>query len=141
MKRTRGRPLLGVTAALLLCIALFLWQWQNLARLAIGAAAATVAHVDVTFENLTIAPDRAVFDQLRVQSFRGEPIAAIDRLAVTFDLRELFTGRRLFGLKAIDADTPRLSVIRRPDGTYNIPIPQLAARQPGGQPLAVALAP
>lgn len=134
MKRERGRLLRGVTAALLLgIIALFLWQWQNVARLAIGAAAAAVAHVDLSFENLTIAPDRAVFDRLRVTSFRGEPIATIDRLAVAYDLRDLFTGRRLFGLAAVDADTPHVTIIRRPDGTYNIPIPQAPAKQPGKQ--------
>ncbi len=121
------------TGLVVLClVALVLWQWQNLARLAIGAAAAAVAHVDLSFERLTIAPGRAVFENLRVRSFRDEPIASIDRLSLAYDLRDLFAGRRLFGLKAVELEKPHLTIIRRYDGSYNIPIAR-PAKQPAKQ--------
>jgi hypothetical protein len=122
------------TAVVVLCIiALFLWQWQSVARLAIGAAAAAVAHVDLSFENLNLSLNRAVVYRVRVTSFRGEPIASIDRLSLAYDLRDLFAGRRLFGLTSVAADAPHVTIIRRPDGTYNIPVLQLPAKKPGKQ--------
>jgi TamB, inner membrane protein subunit of TAM complex len=126
----------GATAVVVLCfVALFFWQWRNLARVAIGAAAAAVAHVDLTFDNLNVGLDRAVFDGVRVTSFRGEPIASIDRLSLSYDLRDLFAGRRLFGLTAVDAHAPHVTIIRRADGTYNVPIPAAAKRPAKQAPL------
>jgi TamB, inner membrane protein subunit of TAM complex len=138
MKLTRGQRVWPATAVVLLCIvALFLWQWQNLARLAIGAAAAAAAHVDLSFENLNLGLGRAVFHAVRVTSFRGEPIASIDRLSLAYDLRDLVAGRRLFGLTAVEADTPHVTIIRRPDGTYNVPIPPPAKRPAKQAPLTL----
>jgi hypothetical protein len=134
MKRRTGQRVWGAIAIVLLCIvALFLWQWRNLARLTIGAAAAAVAHVDLSFENLNLGLDRAVFDRVRVTSLRGEPIASIARLSLAYNFSDLFAGRRLFGLTAVDADAPHLTIIRRPDGSYNIPIPPPPAKRPEKQ--------
>jgi autotransporter translocation and assembly factor TamB len=125
MRRARGRRWWGLAALVLLCIvALAFWQWQTLARLVIVAGAERIAHVRLAYRDAMLGTDRAVFNDVRVTSLRGEPIADVARVALMYDLREmLFGGGRLFGLKSLELDTPRVTVIRRPDGSYNIPLP------------------
>ncbi|MGC1380844.1 MAG: translocation/assembly module TamB domain-containing protein [Candidatus Baltobacteraceae bacterium] len=131
MRRTRGGRVWGaVTIALLLLAGLAIWQWETLARWAIVAAVEHFAGVRVSFGPMTLAPDRAVFEDVRVESLRDEPIAEIARLVIAYDLRDLFPGgQRRFGLKAVDVETPHVTIIRRPDGSYNIP-----AQQPPAAP-------
>ncbi len=135
LKRTRKSRLRAATAGLVLCVAAFaLWQWQTLARWAIAAAAANLAQVNVTIGHMQLGSSRAVFDDVRVASFRREPIATIPRLSIAYDLRDLFPwGKRLFGLQAVDVDSPRLVIIRRSDGSYNVPIPKGQTNKPGKQ--------
>ncbi len=140
MKRRRGRPWWGVAAiAILFIIGLGVWQWQSLARLGIVAAADAVTGVRVAFGHVALGAHEAVFDDVRVTSKRNEPIATIPRLTVAYDLRDWLSGKRLFGLRAVEADSPHVTIIRRPDGTYNVPIPRLQANRPsGGRPLMLA---
>jgi len=88
---------------------------------------------------MLLASDRAVFEDVRITSLRNEPIAEIPRLEVAYDLRDwLPGGKRLYGLKAVDAASPHVTIVRRPDGSYNIPIPNLQAKPPRPQrPLIV----
>ena len=75
--------------------------------MAIVAGAQTFAHVNLSFGRAQIGSDRAVFDNVRVTSFRNEPIAQISHLEIAYDLRDLLPGgRRLYGLKSVEADTP-----------------------------------
>ncbi|MGC2407973.1 MAG: hypothetical protein WA431_16335, partial [Candidatus Cybelea sp.] len=128
MRRARGRRWWGLAAlALLFTVALALWQWQALARLVIVAGAERLAQVRLSYGDATLAIDRAVFYDVRVTSLRGEPIADVSRVSVEYDLRTmLFGGDRRFGLKALDLETPHVTVIRRPDDTFNIPLPSPA---------------
>jgi translocation and assembly module TamB len=140
MRRARGRRWWGLAALALLCtVALALWQWQALARLVIVAGAERLAQVRLSYGDATLGIDRAVFYDVRVTSLRGEPIANVSRLSVEYDLRTmLFGGDRRFGLKALDLDSPHVTVIRRPDDTFNIPLPSPApSAYPSPPPLIV----
>ncbi len=140
MKRTPQRRWWTAAVLVLFCAVLVaLWQWQALARLAIVAGAQTFVHVRLSFGRMQIGADRAVFENVRVTSFRNEPIAQIPRFELSYDLRDLLPGgRRLYGLKSVEADSPRVTIVRRADGTYNVPIPQLNPRAAhGGAPLVV----
>lgn len=127
MKRiARTRWWAVVTIALFCLFLVALWQWQSLARVLIVAGAEKLAQVRLSFERSQIGTDRAVFENVRVTSFRNEPIAQIRRLEVAYDLRDLLPGgRRLYGLQFAEVDSPHVTIVRRADGTYNVPIPQL----------------
>lgn len=133
MRRARGRRWWGLAALVLLgTVALALWQWPALARLVIVAGAERLAQVHLSYRDATLRLDRAVFYDVRVTSLRGEPIADVSRVSVEYNLRTmLFGGDRRFGLKALDLESPHVTVIRRPDDTFNIPLPSPA---PGAYP-------
>jgi autotransporter translocation and assembly factor TamB len=85
---------------------------------------------------MSLGRSSARFDAVRVTSNRGEPIAEIQTIVIEYNLRDLLPGgTRLFGLKAIDVASPHLTIIRRPDGTYNIPIPRQANQNNLQRPL------
>src|SRR5579862_7134350 len=137
MKRTRRARWWAATAIALVCLALLaVWQRQAIARVGVVAAARTLAHVNLSFSDAHFGATHATLDDVRVTSTRNEPIAEIPRLDVAYDLRDLFAGTRLYGLTGLDLESPHLTILRRPDGTFNIPIPNLnqnAARR--GAPL------
>ena len=137
MRRRRGHFWWGAAIAILCIIGLAFWQWQNLARVGILAAADAFTGTLISVDRMTLGANRAVFEDVRVASTRDEPIAAIRRLTVEYNIRELLPGgKRLLGLRAVDADSPHVTIIRRADGTYNVPISQLQANRPaGGRPL------
>ncbi|HEY6327078.1 MAG TPA: translocation/assembly module TamB domain-containing protein [Candidatus Cybelea sp.] len=137
MKRRPGRLWWGAAIAVLCIIGLAFWQSQNLARLGILAAADAYTGTRISVARMTLGANRAVLEGVRVASTRDEPIAAIPRLSVEYDLRELLPGgKRFSGLRSVDAESPHVTILRRPDGTYNVPIPQLQAnRATGGRPL------
>jgi autotransporter translocation and assembly factor TamB len=136
MKRMRVRRGWGAAAIVVLCIvALAIWQWQVLARFALVTTADSIAHVRISFRQMTLRLDHGVFDDVRIASLQNEPIAEIPRLTVSYDLKDLFPGgRRLFGLKSVEADSPHVTIVRHADGSYNIPIPSLQANRPSAQP-------
>ena len=120
----KRRTAIGVAIALGCVALLALWQWQALARLAIVAGAEAFAHVRLSFADAQIGRSELTFDDVRVTSLRGEPIAQIAHVEAAYDLRDLLPGgRRLFGLRSVVVDSPRITIVRRPDGSFNIPIP------------------
>ena len=134
MKIGRVRGYIGSAVVLLAIVALALWQWKALARFAITAAAASIAHVRLSLDPVTLTLDRAVFDNVLVTSVHGEPIARIDRITLTYDLRDLLPGgKRLFGLKSVDAYSPHVTIVRHADGSYNVPSLRAPANNGGRQ--------
>jgi len=116
------RGYIGSAVVLLAIVALALWQWKALVRFVVAATAASIAHVALSFDPITLTLDRAVFENVRVTSAQGEPIARIDRITLTYDLRDLLPGgTRLFGLKSVDANSLHLTIVRHADGSYNVP--------------------
>jgi autotransporter translocation and assembly factor TamB len=137
MTHTRRRRIWSAATIALLCFAAMAW-WQRhaLAQLALVAGAEAFAHVRLSFDRATLTTGRATFDGLRVTSLRGEPIAEIPRLDLAYDLRDLLDGRRRFGLQSVDVESPHVTIVRRPDGSYNLPIQQLKPSSAnGGAPL------
>lgn len=131
---------MAAVAVLVLCAGpLAFWQRQTLARLAVIAAVEAFAHERIAFDDAQVGLSGAIFRGVRVTSFRDEPVADIARFEVSYDLRDLLPGgRRMFGLRAVEADSPHLTIVRRPDGTFNVPIPQPNnASANGGAPLIV----
>jgi hypothetical protein len=134
MKIGRLRDYIGSAVVLLAIVALALWQWKALARFAIAATAASIAHVRLSLDPVTLTLDRAVFENVRVTSVRGEPIARIDRIALTYDLRDLLPGgTRLFGLKSVEANSLHVTIVRHADGSYNVPSLRPPANNGGKQ--------
>lgn len=138
MKRARNRSWWwGAAGIFVVCMmALALWQWQALARLAIVWTANAVGGFRLSFGDMALSQTSARFENVRVRSSRDEPIAEIQRVRVEYNLRDLLPGgTRLFGLKAIDVQSPHVTIIRRPDGSYNIPIPRQANQNNLQRPL------
>lgn len=137
MKRARSRWWWGAAGLLLLCmVALALWQWRAIARVAIVWTADAVGGVHLSFRDMALSRSSARFEGIRVTSTRDEPIAEIQTLRVEYNLRDLLPGgKRLFGLEAIDVESPHLTIIRRADGSYNIPIPRQANQNNLQRPL------
>ncbi len=136
MRRRPGRLIWGAAIAVLCVIGLLFWQRQNLARLGVLAAADAFTGTRISVDRMTLGANRAVFEGVRVASKRDEPIAAIPRLAVEYDLRDLLPGgKRLFGLRSVEADSPHVTIVRRPDGTYNVPLLHLQGNRPAGTPM------
>lgn len=141
MTRARGRLRWGAAAAVIIAlVALAVWQRQNLARFAIVTAINAVAPFRVSFGDMTLGPRMIVLYDVHVTSPSHEPIAEIARLSIGYDWRDLFPGgKRLFGLHAIEAESPHVTIVRHSDGGYNIPIPQLQAKPAKGQRPLIAL--
>ena len=119
---------MAAVLALLAIVALAFWQWQALARMAIAAVVASVAHVHVVYGPTTLSSDRATFDDLELEALDGEPIATIGRLELAYDLRDLLPGgKRRYGLERIAIYSPHVTIVRHADGTFNVPIPALPA--------------
>ena len=127
MKQKRGRIYAGAAIVLLAIVALGLWQWKNVARAVVNTAAVSIAKVRVSFAEISLSPSRAVLDGVRVTSLTNEPIVDIGRLTVTYDLRDVLPGggKRLYGLESLTLDSPRLTLVRHADGSYNVPNPQV----------------
>lgn len=96
MKRRRGGRFWGAVAcALLLLVAVAIWQWETLARWAIVTTVERMADVRLTLGPMTLRTDRAVFENVRVTSLLDEPIATIARLSIAYNLRDLLpSGKR-----------------------------------------------
>ncbi len=134
----RARILMAAAAAALLLAGLAYLERQALAATAIELAASVVGHVRVGFATSHVTTHDAQFTGVSVRSPGGEPIATIDRLDVAYDLGDLLHGTRRFGLKSIDVDRPRITIVRHRDGTYNVPLHAFASKGSAqGAPLIV----
>jgi hypothetical protein len=139
MRQRRARLWGALGIALLVLAALAFWQRQALARFAITSAIGAFAHVRVAAKSFEVGPTRTVLQGVTLTSSRGEPVGTIGRLEVTYDLRDLLPGgTRLFGLQSVAIDSPHVVIIRRPDGSYNIPIPRLPSGKGAARPPLIA---
>lgn len=76
-----------------------------------------------------------------VTTAAGEPLFTADRVDIAYSLRDLLPGgRRRFGLRAVDIERPRVTLIHEADGSYNVaPPPAGAAQRPDKTVLDVRL--
>ncbi|MFN2450046.1 MAG: translocation/assembly module TamB domain-containing protein [Candidatus Baltobacteraceae bacterium] len=107
---------------------------RNLVASILGHATGTAVslggmHVNATGATLTDV----------LVSAKGERLARIPRIEVRYTLHDLLPGStHLYGLHAVDVYRPRITVVHKPDGTYNLPA--LAKGGPstgGGTPMNV----
>jgi len=74
-------------------------------------------------------------------SRRGDRVLDVDLIDIGYAVRDFFPGgKRRFGLTGIALKRPQLYVIRRPDGTFNITLPQSQTQPGGSAPPLVMLA-
>ena len=135
-----GGKIPGWTAGIVLVLCLLVLAvifGHAIVRFALVTIVEMVTSTRITSETMDISIDRLVATGLNIRSKRDEPVATIRRLDVAYNLRDLLPGgSRLFGLRSIEIDDPHVTIIRRPDGTYNIPVPQLGGPgKPGGPPM------
>ncbi|MGZ3547847.1 MAG: translocation/assembly module TamB domain-containing protein [Vulcanimicrobiaceae bacterium] len=123
--RSSTRAIGGAIAAAVAVLLLVAFACRHaIAQFAIEEIAGKASGTHVTLGSMRLGRDRAIFTRVRVRSPSGEPVASIDRIEVGYNLRDLFLGgKRLFGLKSLDIERPRITVVHHRDGTYNIPIP------------------
>jgi hypothetical protein len=90
----------------------------------------------VAFGELELHAGDAVARDVTVRR-SGEPLLSIRRLEVAFSLRDVFPGGlRRYGLSRVDAEEPRLTLIRHADGSFNLPAPAAPPPGPPGPPPA-----
>ena len=91
--------------------------------MALSLSAATLGYT-VTTVSLTTSAHDVGLGGVDVRTTTGEPVFAADHIGIDYDPRGLLAGsRRLFGITAVRLDRPRVSILHRRDGTWNVPIP------------------
>jgi hypothetical protein len=138
--RRRLRGALVALAIVLIALAIAATQFQALARFAVTSAAKRFAHVDFAFASSHFTLHGADLRGVRITSPKGAPIGTIARIDVAYDLGDMVSGKRLYGLQALTIERPHITVVRYRNGTFNVPIPKLPARKTAkGAPLIVKL--
>lgn len=97
---------------------------DRLAQAGIQAVAAATGF-PLTLGRLALQRGGLDARDVNVRNDRGETIAAVDHVALKYSLGDLISGARAFGLRALDIEGARLSIVRRPDGSFNVPLPHL----------------
>jgi len=113
------------TAAVVLCVAALLAVFRDAAaRVGVAWAASLTTHTRISFGRIALHATDATVADVSVRSRAGEPIAYIPRIDLHYDARDLLPGsQHRYGLHAVLVEHPQITVIRHPDGTYNIPFP------------------
>ena len=80
----------------------------------------------MTGSRVSFAAVDAGRDHLRIEGLtvrrNGDPFLDVRRIDVAYDLRDLLPGgKRLFGLRSIDVERPHLTLVRHPDGSFDLP--------------------
>lgn len=132
-----GWVTLGVFAALAFAVGALR---THLIEKMLLSVAGRVVGVSIVADSSSIGLHAADFSGLVVRSTRGEPIARVAQLSLSYDLRDALLpgGKRLFGLSAVRIERPQLTVIHRPDSSYNIPLQSFSSGSSGAGPPLVA---
>jgi translocation and assembly module TamB len=134
------RPvLIGGTAllALLVVTAAALVFHAALAAAIIRMVAGGMGY-DVRFGRLQVGLTAATATDVTVTNRTGEPVFAAGRVDVQYAPRYVLpgSGRRRFGISALDIQRPTLTLIHHADGTYNVTLPpNAAAAKPDTAPI------
>jgi TamB, inner membrane protein subunit of TAM complex len=115
VRRLRAR---WIAAAAVLSVLVFhhaLLEW------AVETAAGQATGTHIAAASSRIGPASATFSGVTVTSMSGEPIARIERLDLRYDLRRALDRRYIAGVERADVERPDISILRRADGTYDLP--------------------
>jgi autotransporter translocation and assembly factor TamB len=131
--------LIAVTAllALIVVVASALVFHDALAAVIIRGVAGGMGY-DVRFGHLQVGLTAATAMDANVTNRTGEPVFAAGRIDVQYALRYVLpgSGRRRFGISALDIQRPTLTLIHHADGTYNVTLPpNIAAAKPDTTPI------
>lgn len=118
----RTRAWRGALAAAAVAALAIILLHGYLERLATASLAGHFIKARVSIGAMHLGTGRATLQNVVVRSPRGEPLATIKRIDVAYSLHDLMrgTGRR-YGLRAISIVQPSFTIIRRIDGSYNLP--------------------
>jgi autotransporter translocation and assembly factor TamB len=121
LRRTRRiRARVWIPAACLMLAGLF---YHAILQHLIEAVAGTETGTRITADSSQIGLSSATFLGVSVRSTSDEPLARIERLDVRYDLSRMGDSRRIAGIQSIDVIKPAVTILRRADGTYNVPLP------------------
>ncbi|MBV8750807.1 MAG: hypothetical protein JO103_13965, partial [Candidatus Eremiobacteraeota bacterium] len=120
--RGRRAVLIAASAAILLVVALVAGH-DAVAAFGLRTVAGVLGY-DLAAQRVQLSSSSLAVVGLSVTNRAGEPVLTADRLDVAFSPRDLLPGgKRRFGLRAVDLQHPRLTLIHHADGTYNVAIP------------------
>lgn len=107
-----------VARIVIVCLAVIALAALALTKPGIETIAGSVTGTRVSIGSERFAVGHAAFGNVTVRSLRGEPLARIARLDVTYNLH------------SVTLDSPVLTLIRHRDGTWNFPIPKANPNAP-----------
>lgn len=117
-------------AAILVLGGFLVARRHEVVRFVLTHAAGLATGYEITLADQRIGSSHAALIGLHV-SQGGEPVFDARRIDVWYSLRDLLPGSgRRFGLVGIAVEHPVLSIVKRADGSYNIPLPKTGARFP-----------
>jgi autotransporter translocation and assembly factor TamB len=133
---------IGLVAATIL-ISLAVAARHELLRYALQGGAGLATGYAVHIGALHVDVDEAALDDLAVGD-PGSPLLRARRIVVRYSLRDLLPGSsHRFGLRAVDVDGAKVTLIRYPDGSFNLRVPSFAPppepRRPNRVPLRFTL--
>lgn len=131
---TAKRAIVALVAVLALALVAFIGR-SALARGGVTLAFDALSGTRISFDRLQLNAQRIDLTDVDVRSTRGEPIAAIPHLTLAYDLRDMLPGgSRMLGVRSFFVDRPTIYLIRRADGSYNIPFPKQRPQAQQGAP-------
>jgi hypothetical protein len=120
----RGKVKTSVVVATLLLIVIGFVFRDTLARFILLRIADKATGTTIAVRSMHITAQQAILEGITVRSSLGEPIADIKRIVAMYDLHEALPGgKRFLGLSSIDIVRPRVTLLRRADGTFAFPLP------------------
>jgi autotransporter translocation and assembly factor TamB len=118
----------GATLCALLVVAAAALGFHNAIASAIIRAVASGAGYNVQFGSLQVGFNAATALDTNVTNRAGEPVFSSRQIDVRYSIRYVLpgSGRRRFGIDALDIRRPTVTLIHHADGTYNVTLPSNA---------------
>ena len=120
----------GTALLVLLVLGAAALAFHDALAAAIIRAVAGGAGYNVTFGRLEVGFTAATATDTTVTNRAGEPVFSAGRIGVRYSLRYVLpgSGRRRFGIAALDIQRPTLTLIHDADGSYNVALPPNATQ-------------
>ena len=126
-----GRRRLTIASAAVAAIALVLiigfTARASILQNVVQSAAGIASGFNVSFRTFAVSGSHAEIQGASVRTRSGEPFLTADHVAVDFNLGDLISGKRQFGLRALLVENPHATIVRHRDGTYNVALPRATA--------------
>lgn len=125
----RTRLLFAIATTVVVATLAFAWR-HELVHVAVERIGSLVSGYTIRYRDQRIGRDGAALDDLRV-SRDGYPLLRVRRIAVAYRLRDLLPGSgHRFGLRAVRIDGAKITLVRFPDGSFNLALPNGAPAGP-----------